>query len=123
MVFYNFAAAMKWVYRILLLLCFLVLSGYSIKHTRLSESGLISAVSVSQHTTKNTEKLRATEVDDDDDDQGTSSRKGLNISNYFTPAFFSIQPAGYFSCFSVNSGTCLFSPTPDKYIVNRVIRT
>lgn len=114
---------MKWINRSLLLLCFLIVGAYGNQHAYVSRIGLSSAVRVSQHSTKNTEKLRATEVDDDDDDQFTSSKKGLNINNYFVPAFFSLQPTGQFTCFSTSSNTCFFSSSLDKYIVNRVIRT
>lgn len=113
---------MKWLNRFLLLLCFLVLSGYGYKQGIVSRSGLSYAVRVSQNNTANSEKLKATEVDDDDDDQFTSSKKGLNISNYFIPSFFNVQLSGYFNCFSANSGTGAYSSL-DKYIINRVIRT
>lgn len=126
---------MKFFIRSLLLLCFLLWGGYSYglaqvqKHTYALRATLpfgTARYARSQHSARNTSKLKATEVDDEDeDDDLLFSRKDLAFSHYFTgffndPAsgcfrgtftYHHADGAGFLSCFS-----------PGIYIVYRVIR-
>lgn len=120
---------MKWVIRFLPLLCFLLLSKYSYHYTNphLNMDGLVSATRVTRsHASKDSDKLRATEVDDDDDDQSFSSKKGPNISNYYISFIYSDRYSGYSKSFSSSypaSSFCFCYSSLDKYLVNRVLRT
>lgn len=114
---------MKFFIRFFLLLYLFVLSGYCYSHTYTSQaSGVLMIKSAQSGTEKKAEKLKATEVEDDD--ELTSIKKRLEVSDGPPIAAFilthKLSQRYYHS--SISFHKYFFYPPTDKYIIYRVIR-
>lgn len=114
---------MKFFIRFFLLLYLFVLSGYCYSHTYTNQgSGVLMIKSAQPGTEKKAEKLKATEVEDDD--EPNSVKKRLEIGN-IPPGFSFILTPNFSRNYSNNNYSFhkyFCCPATDKYIIYRVIR-
>ncbi|MEH6304901.1 hypothetical protein RYH73_04565 [Olivibacter sp. CPCC 100613] len=135
---------MKWLVRFFLSLCLLFLSKYNHLHAYADQDHIrYSLVSVFErvayehmnaaenilsfkpapvNTEKVTEKIRATDKEEEDD--SVSSRKYLEISNYFTDFFYALSLGSFWRQIRQSLTFCAYFPhfSSRTYLLFRVIR-